>query len=100
MLTVKNNDNQTFLIFFVFSIVLHLELEARLYYLYITITYIYLTCTDGLEQGTKMNFVVNGNSQTLKFDNFPVFQNVISNNLPPVSVMMTFAYENRYMTFP
>ena len=37
-LTVKNNDNWTFLIFFVFTIVFPLELETRLYYLSITIT--------------------------------------------------------------
>ena len=34
----KNNDNWTFLIFFVFTIVFPLELESRLYYLFITIT--------------------------------------------------------------
>ena len=35
---VKNNDNCTFLIFFVFNIVFPLELETRLYYLPITIS--------------------------------------------------------------
>ena len=38
ILTVKNNDNWTFLIFVVFIIVIPLKLEARLYYLSITIT--------------------------------------------------------------
>ena len=40
----------------------------------------YFTCTDGLQQDTKMNFVVNDNSSILKIDNFSHFQNVISNN--------------------
>ena len=38
ILPVKNNDNWTFLIVIVFSIVFPLELESRLYYLSITIT--------------------------------------------------------------
>ena len=38
ILTVKNNDNWTFLIFFVFTIVFPLEAKTRLYYLSITIT--------------------------------------------------------------
>ena len=38
ILTVKNNDNWTFLIFFVFTIVFPLEPKTRLYYLSITIT--------------------------------------------------------------
>ena len=37
ILTVKNNGNWTFLIFFILTIVLPLELETRLYYLSITI---------------------------------------------------------------
>ena len=38
-----------------------------------------------------MIFLVNGNSPTLKFDNFSHFQNVISNNLfpQPANVIMT-----------
>ena len=49
-----------------------------------------------------MNFLVNDNSPTLKFDNFSHFQNVISNNLfpQPANVIMTLAYENRYITHP
>ena len=45
-----------------------------------------------------MNFLVNDNSPTLKFDNFSHFQNVISNNLfpQPANVIMTLAYENLY----
>ena len=38
ILTVKNNDNWTFLIFFVFTIVFPLEQETKLYYLSIAIT--------------------------------------------------------------
>ena len=38
MLTIKTNDNWTFLIFFVFTIVFPLELETSLYYLSINIT--------------------------------------------------------------
>ena len=38
VLTVKNNDNWTFLIFFVKDIVFPLKLEMGLYYLSITIT--------------------------------------------------------------
>ena len=38
ILTVKNNDNWTFLIFFAFTIVFSLELKTRLYYLSNTIT--------------------------------------------------------------
>ena len=38
ILTVKNNDHWTFLIFFVFTIMFPLGLETRLYYLSITIT--------------------------------------------------------------
>ena len=38
MLTIKTNDNWTFLIFFVFTIVFPLELETRLYYLSTNIT--------------------------------------------------------------
>ena len=34
----KNNNNWTFLIFFAFSIMFPVELEIRLYYLFITIT--------------------------------------------------------------
>ena len=38
VLTVKNNDNWIFLIFFVFAIVFPLELETRFHSLSITIT--------------------------------------------------------------
>ena len=36
-----------------------------------------------------MNFVINDKCWTLKFDNFPHFQNVTSNNPPPASVITT-----------
>ena len=43
--------------FFIFTIVFPLELETRLYYHYDW----YFIYTDGLQQDTKMNFVVNEN---------------------------------------
>ena len=35
-----------------------------------------------------MNFAINDNSRTCIFDNFSHFQNVITNNLPPASIIM------------
>ena len=77
ILTVKNNDNWTFSIFFLFTTVFPLELHTRLYYLSITIT----TDTSPPQMGCNRTY-------TLKFDNFSHFQNVISNNSPPASVIM------------
>ena len=45
--------------------------------------------TDRLQQKTKINSVVNGNSWNLQFDNFSNFQNAISNNSTTASVIMT-----------
>ena len=77
ILTVKNNDNWTFLIFFVFTIVFSLEQETKLYYLSIAIT----TDTSPEQMGCSR-------TNTLKFNNFSHFQIVISNNPPPTSVIM------------
>ena len=38
------------------------------------------------------------NVASLKFDNFFECQNVISDNTPPPNIIMTHAYENRYVT--
>ena len=46
---------------------------------------------------SKMNFVVNDNWWTLKFDNFSHFQNVIINNLKQV-LLWRIAYENQNVT--
>ena len=48
------------------------------------------------------SFTVHGNSRTLKFDNFPEFQNILSDSpLPhPRASVWHIAYENRYMTHP
>ena len=80
ILTVKNNDNDswTFLTFFDFTIVFPLELETRLYYLSITIA----TDTSPAQMGCSRT------RKTLKFDNFSHFQNVLSNP-PPFSSVMT-----------
>ena len=93
ILTVKNNDNWTFLIFFVFTIVFSLEQETKLYYLSIAIT----TDTSPEQMGCSR-------TKTLKFNNFSHFQIVISNNPPPTSViMMHWVRKSKWdstLTFP
>ena len=61
ILTIRNNDNWTFLIFSVVTIVFPLELETRLY-IFCLLLLLLILCTDGLQQDTKMSFVINGNS--------------------------------------
>ena len=79
ILTVKSNDNWTFLIFFAFTILFPLELNSRLYYFFLTIT------TDKSPAWVVCSRRLTWNSITFVFFK----TNVTSNNPPTASVILT-----------